>query len=322
MSDPGLELREAVAADAAALVDLHQRIEPDGAPLPVEHYQAGCESEAPSARLVALWDGQVVGAAAFQPAWWTGQPGVYAVDLHVHPTHRRRGVGSRLYARSVARLRECGAHRLVVWIRADCEPGRRFAARHGFSETGQVVQDYRLHLPATGTHDYAGVEDRLTREGLRVRSLAELGREDVPFLSALQRLWAGCEDASSDLGVSLAQWREEVLAGAGLSPETHWVALCGDAPIGMTFLQRLSDTAYENDYTGVAPVYRGRGIATALKVRALTWGREHGVEWFYTSSEVGNAPMIALNTRLGYTPGPRRVEMAAYLEEGSSSADR
>jgi GNAT superfamily N-acetyltransferase len=77
----------------------------------------------------------------------------------------------------------------------------------------------------------------------------------------------------------------------------------------MSFLKRLSDDAAENDFTGVAPDYRGRGIATALKRQAIAWAQGNGVRWFYTSSEVGNAPMIAINRRLGYQPGVRRRQI-------------
>ena len=61
---------------------------------------------------------------------------------------------------------------------------------------------------------------------------------------------------------------------------------------------------------GVAATHRGRGIATALKRRAIAWARQDGVSWFYTSSEMGNARMIAINRRLGYQPGVRRLEVA------------
>jgi GNAT superfamily N-acetyltransferase len=112
---------------------------------------------------------------------------------------------------------------------------------------------------------------------------------------------------------SFPSWQQEVLHAAGLSPETHWLALEGDRPVGMTFLKRLSDEAAENDYTGVASTHRGRGIASALKAHAIAWARQQGVHWFYTSSEIGNTRMIAINQRLGYQPGVRRLEVAQDL---------
>lgn len=62
----------------------------------------------------------------------------------------------------------------------------------------------------------------------------------------------------------------------------------------------MSDNVAENEYRCVAPAYRGRGIAVALKLRAIAWARQQGVRWFYTSSETGNGPMIAINKHLGY----------------------
>ena len=56
--------------------------------------------------------------------------------------------------------------------------------------------------------------------------------------------------------------------------------------------------------------HRGRGIASALKLRAIAWAGGQGVRWFYTSSEIGNTPLIAINRRLGYRPGVRRLEVA------------
>jgi GNAT superfamily N-acetyltransferase len=81
----------------------------------------------------------------------------------------------------------------------------------------------------------------------------------------------------------------------------------------MTFLKRLGENAAENDYTTVAPAYRGRGIAQALKLRTISWAQQNAVSWFYTSSEIDNARMIAINRRLGYRPGVRRVEVAKNL---------
>ena len=77
----------------------------------------------------------------------------------------------------------------------------------------------------------------------------------------------------------------------------------------MTFLKRLSPTAAENDYTGVAASHRGNGIAVALKLRAIQWAQRNGVDWFYTSSETGNSPMLSINQKLGYRAGVRRIEV-------------
>jgi GNAT superfamily N-acetyltransferase len=314
-----LTLRPRAAGDEARIVEIYNRQEADSLPLTLARFRAEHAAKAadpPGEEWVALDRDQLVGVGSFNLAWWTGNPGIYAVEIRVDPSRWREGIGARLSDLLRSRLLPQQAIRLIGWVRADAANARRFAARHGFHETGKVIQEYRLSIPEAQTDDPEGMEERLRREGLRIASLAELGRDDELFLRALQRLWADSGDEPPDpepLLSSFPSWRREVLDAAGLSPETHWVALAGDRPVGMTFLKRLSEDAAENDYTGVASTHRGRGIAPALKRRAIAWARQHGVNGFFTSSEIGNARMIAINTRLGYRPGVRRLEVSRDL---------
>ncbi len=307
------------ADDDADIVTLYALQEPDSAPMTVARYrmeQAEQIADRQGEQWVAVDAGRVVGLGSFASAWWTGQRGSYTIHISVDQRRWRQGIGGELFRLLRARLSALEATLLLDWVRADAAQGRHFAAAQGFRETGAILEEYRLHVPEAITDPYAGLEGRLEGAGLRVASLAELGADDEPLLRGLQRLWAGVGDAPPDsarLAASFPSWQREVLDAAGASPETHWVALDGGCPVGMSFLKRLSEDAAENDYTCVAPAHRGRGIAVALKLRALAWARQQGVHWFYTSSEAGNAPMIAINERLGYLASARRVAVARDL---------
>jgi GNAT superfamily N-acetyltransferase len=259
--------------------------------------------------------GQVVGYADLDHAWWTGRPEVFTVDVRVERESWGRGIGTELFETLVEEATNRGAARLTGWVREDLPEVRRFAARHGFEVTGTVIEDYRLHVPQARTAEYQKIEAQLQREGIRIATLSEIGQDEA-FLRALHKLWATSGNQATDAETPAREfdsWRERVMDGPGQTPETHWVALDGERPVGMTFLKRLAPGAAENDYTGVAPSHRGRGIAQALKLQAIAWAKENGVEWFYTASEVGNARMIAINRRLGYEPGARRLEVAGDL---------
>jgi GNAT superfamily N-acetyltransferase len=314
-----LTLRPRAAGDDARIVDIYNQQEGDSLPLILEWYgaeHAGTAADRQGEQWVALDQDRLVGVGSFHPAWWTGQPGIYAGEIRVDQSRWRQGIGTRLSDQLRSRLLTRQATRLLSWISADASGARRFAARHGFRETGQVIQECRLHVPEVETDHYAGVDERLRQDGLRIASLAELGRDDETFLRALHQVSADSGDGPPDpeqLSDSFATWQRQVLHAPGMSPETHWVALDGNRPVGMTYLKRLSEDAAENDYTGVASTHRGRGIAPALKLRAIAWAQQHGVNWFYTGSEIGNTRMIAINTRLGYQPGVRRVEVARDL---------
>jgi GNAT superfamily N-acetyltransferase len=310
-----LTLRPRLPRDDARIVEIHNAQEQDSAPLSLEIYreeQVSSGGEPRSEQWVAAPNGHVLGSGGFSPAWWTGDAATFLMSIRVDPTQWRQGIGTALFELLRSRVARLQGARLLGWVREDVPAGRSFAARCGFQETEKVMEEYRLHVPEATTAAYAAAEQRLRREGVRIVSLAELGPADEAFLRALRRLWshwAGEEVA----GGSLAEWRRNVLEGPGQSPETHWIALDRERPVGTTFLKRLSEDAAENDFTGVAVTHRGRGIAPVLKLHAIAWARAHGVNWFYTASEVGNAPMVTINRRLGYQPGVKRREMAGEL---------
>lgn len=67
-------------------------------------------------------------------------------------------------------------------------------------------------------------------------------------------------------------------------------------------------------FTGTLAEYRGRGIATALKVRAAALAQVHGVRAVVTANRVENAPILAVNRALGFVPGPLELTYTKSLE--------
>jgi RimJ/RimL family protein N-acetyltransferase len=64
--------------------------------------------------------------------------------------------------------------------------------------------------------------------------------------------------------------------------------------------------AYTN-FTGVARTERGKGIALALKLRALRALKARDVKLFGTTNDEQNAAMRGINRKLGYVPEPPTV---------------
>ena len=55
-----------------------------------------------------------------------------------------------------------------------------------------------------------------------------------------------------------------------------------------------------NFITGVLPAYRGRKIAQALKLIAIRYAKARGANYIRTDNDSENAPMLAINRKLGY----------------------
>jgi RimJ/RimL family protein N-acetyltransferase len=77
-----------------------------------------------------------------------------------------------------------------------------------------------------------------------------------------------------------------------------------------------ADHAY-NLHTGVDRRYRGRKLAQAVKVIALRYARDVlGVAAVHTHHTAVNAPMIAIDRKLGYVQAPGMYALAKNIGEG------
>jgi GNAT superfamily N-acetyltransferase len=312
--DAGLVIRPRQKADTSSIVALYNSQEHDHLPQSVSRYEAEhplTKVDEQREQWVAIYRGVWAGYCSFYPAWWTGDPNTYSVEIRVDDHFSRQGIGTRLFEQMLSRLRVQKADRLLCWLREDTPSGLTFAKRWGFSETGQRMQDYLLSVPDVALEPLMVAEKRLAQEGIALMTLAEAEHWGEPFLRHLYDLCNPVEESEAEesLRTSFELWQEQTLKAEGVMPEAYWVAVEGAMPVGVTFLKLSGAENAENDYTAVAPAYQGRGIATALKGKAIAWAQNAGVLWFHTSCEVENAPMIGINTRLGYRPGAMRREV-------------
>ena len=87
----------------------------------------------------------------------------------------------------------------------------------------------------------------------------------------------------------------ECLEGDELLAAGSLVAFREDRPVGFTILTVAGPGSAHVDLTVVDRTERGRGLATCLKRRSVTWAREAGYERLITESRSDNAPIIAVN---------------------------
>jgi len=252
-------------------------------------------------------------AAVTDGGMWASPDRSWRVVLRVAPAWRRRGVGHALLTVLDAHAREHGAARVIAAIRGDEPEGVAFAKTAGYSPFHERIDAY-IEI---ATFDPSGFEDPdaiASRAGVRLASYAELVREHGEDLEGFQRellpaIWSMARDVPSPTPMPeqpppFEQARRMFFEPPNASRDATIFALRGDRVVGVTAtIVKDNDVAYTN-FTGVAREERRKGIALALKLRALRELKTVGARLFGTTNDEQNAAMRGINRRLGYRPDP------------------
>ena len=113
------------------------------------------------------------------------------------------------------------------------------------------------------------------------------------------------------------RWLEEDATGPDVLPGGTLVALDAGRVVGFAGLVRRGADPHlaEHGLTSVAGSHRNRGIATSLKRAQIAWAARHGYRELMTSTQAANAPMRAVNDKLGYEPRPAWLRMEGALDD-------
>jgi GNAT superfamily N-acetyltransferase len=200
-----------------------------------------------------------------------------------------------------------------TWCREDMACLLGFLARRSF------VEDMRMWLSELdlSAYDPGRFADRVPSaeaQGVQLRTLAELGAADVAVHRKLYDLWAEVRqdvplapgDVRSHLGFE--EWWSDVDRPQML-PTGFFVALDGEEYVGSTqlWLSPGEPDVLRTGLTAVRRTHRRRGIALALKTRALELAKSWGYQRVFTDNEVNNRAMLSINEQLGFTKHPAWV---------------
>lgn len=231
-------------------------------------------------------------------------------DSYVLAEHRRRGIGRRLLPLPLRWMEEHGA--TVLTTVAEDEPGHAFLRRLG-AEPRLVERGSRLDL---GRLDWALVE-RWVRQGEAASPDArlELYPRWVPddlldeHCAATTELMNTMPFEGMDHGDivitpdGMRDWHERLALTGSTNP--NCVVREADSSIsGMTDVVRHPHEPgmVRQNFTGVHPRARGRGLGKWLKAAMLLHVREAypDTRWVTTENAGSNAAMLAINHALGF----------------------
>lgn len=255
---------------------------------------------------VAEENGMVI-ANAFAFRNFFGSETTAIVGVTVREAERRRGIGARLWERVLEHVRALGSTTIMATFDEN-DGGVAFAAERGFHETR--AETHSVLDPAT-------VDDAPPADVLLV-SLADADPRDAYEVDMAATRDMPMTEPMPDM--TYDEWARHVIDHPLFTRDGSFVAYVEGRAAGVSLLLSDGDGRATSMMTGTLEAYRGRGLARAVKLASIAWAREHGVHTLSTENDERNAPMLALNRRLGYVPAGRRVEYVCQRSAGSGSS--
>jgi mycothiol synthase len=272
--------------------------------------------EEPQSRALVAW-------GVLTHTLWNFHPQKFYIRVAVHPGHRGRGIGQGLYARLEQQAMDRDAVCLWGAVREDHLESVRFLERQGFVPQRKTWPS-RLGLTDL---DLSGFPDRanaLRDQGIRITTLA---REGVDRLSVRRRPYELSRITSEDeprMGdytpPTFEEYVETGITGPKVLPDAIFLACRSEEYVGATALQRVLGSPDTLDiwFTGTLSKFRGRGIASKLKLQAVEYARAHAFRFLTTSNDSHNPSIWSINEKLGF----RKEEIWVESEKALSSPRR
>ena len=213
------------------------------------------------------------------------------MDLVEAPEHRRRGLGTELLAWAL----DVTGDQQVEAVGVDSPDGIAAVRAWGLVPVAPV-QFART--------DPRGVEP-VVPEGVALTALDD-ARVRPEVVHALLQVTTPDDPSGLSLVRPLPQWLDDVWLDPDHDPSAGTAAWDGDDLVAVTLVESDPGTGrIWSGMTATSPDARGRGLALAVKSTSLARAAAAGCSQAWTGNASGNAPMLAVNRRLGYQVAAR-----------------
>ncbi len=280
------------------------------APALLRYFHAGFGSKRDQLRCYLAFDDtthELIGIAQYFPLLWVAEPHHYWMMVRIHPRWQKRGIGHDLHDFLAAELTNLGARVLLMQSHEQMPAIATWVSDRGFHET---FRSWQLVLDPRNCNDtlFHTHEERAAAQGITITTLADEQLSDPLWLEKLYDLH---ESFVCDIPVPdhpnpappLSWFVRYACANPEALLDGFFIAKDGDRYVGESFVQRDSQAnswVLHHKLTGVRHEGRGRGVATALKLKTIEYARARGYHQITTWNESNNKCMLQINQKLGF----------------------
>jgi GNAT superfamily N-acetyltransferase len=306
--DLGLEMRPATMDDAEIVADLETAREPEDPrdPAMLRFWWSTRATDEAHMELVAERDRDAVAyVAAGHDAWKAKATRFGWIRPVLHPDLWSEPRFETLVAAAESWLREEQASIAVARLRESFKDQLQVLENRGYSEARRSRVS-ELDLVAGREKLLAGAESSrgaIEKHGIR---LMTLDQDDDP--DRMAKLHALTIAAEQDIPTTVPmrtppfdEWHRFWFENPGVREDRFWIAREGDAMVGLSVIGYPPTRGMPwTFFTGTSQSVRGRGVARALKYATLAQAIALGAQRVRTNNDGANAPILHLNTEMGY----------------------
>ncbi len=313
-----LKIRKIDDSDYEDIARLHNLLYPD-MKQSVESFKRGDENKAEKCkhqRCIAELNEKVIGHGFYTQTEWNHQEGKFRIDIEIHPDYHGKGYGSLLYRHLIDELEEYDPVKLVCYAKEDKERSIRFLKDRDFEPFMKEWLSV-LDVDEFDPEEYAGLEERLVEKDIVLTSLEGLEHDEEnkrKLYELHEELYEDVPTHDDYTGMDYDRYIESVFDHSEPFFEGFIIAVKDDEFIGMSRnLLRKEDDSLSTWLTGVKREYRGKGIATAMKVKGIKKAKEKSISKIKTSNETGNEAIVYLNDKLGFEKKLALISFKKYV---------
>ena len=245
-------------------------------------------------------------------------------NIVLDPQYHNNGYRELLYQEMLKKIKKFNGNKLFghVYDHANYRNHQKLLIKHNFKLV-QTNREYSCDIREVNTQQYKPLIKKLESEGIKFYDSRDQMLDWPNHYKKLEELeWIIDQDIPHPDGIKptrmpFEQWKKVVLDFYNNSYGVDIVAVKDGEYIGSTDIEVYPKSEPHKGWTGglgVMREFRRKGIATALKIKAIEVLLRKNITEIRTDNEENN-PMYKINVALGFKPVPFSLEYIKNIKD-------